>query len=152
MKEDDESGEIKRPMAASKRSGQDVEKAKEGGREKGGKGSVEWLGAQGRSGISPGTADVQGDPERRDGKTAEKDDGFPSPPDRGCCFNTLVIGLSLFPLFARKEKRLYATIRMKKPSGMALWLYSHLSRRCRLFNNLLMTVINNVSGLQTAGI
>lgn len=32
MKEDDESGEIKRRMAASKRSGRDVEKAKEGER------------------------------------------------------------------------------------------------------------------------
>lgn len=63
---------------------------KGGGREKGGKGSVEWLGAQGRSEISPGTADVQGDPERRDGKMAEKDDGFPSPPDRGCCFQHFI--------------------------------------------------------------
>lgn len=33
MKEDDESGEIKRRMAASKRSGRDVEKAKEEERE-----------------------------------------------------------------------------------------------------------------------
>lgn len=40
MKEDDESGEIKRPMAASKRSGQDVEKAKEGGGEREGREGV----------------------------------------------------------------------------------------------------------------
>lgn len=86
--------------------------------------------------------------EWRDGKTAETDDGFPSPADSGCSFQHFSYWFSSIC----SEKNLPAQNKAKKTSGMALLLYSQLFWCCRLFNNLLMTVINNISGLQTAGI
>lgn len=109
------------------------------------KGSAEWPGAQGRPEISPGTADVQGDPVQSDGT----DDSLTSSADGGCSFLTLV-GFSLFPLFVQESPGLDATTGMKM-SRMSLRVCSLLSRRCRVFNNHLMTVIKNVSGFETAG-
>lgn len=66
--------------------------------------------------------------------------------------STFVTASSLFPQVAQKNSASLRNNWNEKPSGMAPWLYSQMCRCCRLFNNLLMTVINNVSGLETAGI
>lgn len=91
MKEDDESREIKRRMAASKRSGRGGEKAKDRSEAKG-----QPPEAQGRAEISPGTADVQGAPEWRDGKQLKRTMVSHHLLTEAAPSNTLVMGLSLF--------------------------------------------------------
>lgn len=105
---------------------------------------MKWPGAQGQSEISPGTADVQGDPERKDGRNKRTMASHP-PLTEAAPFSKLV-GFSPFPLFVQENPGLDTTRRMKTTSGMSLCVCSLLSQRCRLFNNHLMTVIKNVSG------